>query len=68
MCIRDRKGTIDGRDDSYTQLDNVKYTLDACKLAKKSNCSVFVGAGSQAEYCLLYTSIIYNFTKYYVKV
>lgn len=46
------KGTIDGRDDSYTQLDNVKYTLDACKLAKKSNCSVFVGAGSQAEYGL----------------
>ena len=43
------KGTIDGRDDSYTQLDNVKYTLDACKLAKKSNCSVFVRAGSQAE-------------------
>ena len=46
------KGTNDGRDDSYTQLDNVKYTLDACKLAKKSNCSVFVGAGSQAEYGL----------------
>lgn len=32
------------------QVDNVKYTLDAAKLAQKLGCRVFVGAGSQAEY------------------
>jgi nucleoside-diphosphate-sugar epimerase len=44
-------------DDVYGQERNIKYTLDAVRLAKKLNCSVFVGAGSQAEYgiasCLL---------------
>lgn len=29
---------------------NVKYTLDAVKLAKKLGCKKFIGAGSQAEY------------------
>ena len=40
----------DGRDDVDVQLVNVQYTLDAVRLAKKSGCSVFMGAGSQAEY------------------
>lgn len=38
------------RDNVDTQLDNIRYTLDAVRLAKKAGCSVFVGAGSQAEY------------------
>lgn len=39
-----------GRDDVDIQLKNVSYTLDAVRLAKKCGCSVFIGAGSQAEY------------------
>ena len=38
------------RDDVDAQLDNIRYTIDAVRLAKKAGCSVFVGAGSQAEY------------------
>lgn len=38
------------RDNLYHQLDNVKYTLDAVHIAKRSGCSLFIGAGSQAEY------------------
>ncbi|MCR5762985.1 MAG: NAD(P)-dependent oxidoreductase [Treponema sp.] len=38
------------RDDVDVQLSNVKYTLDAVRLAKRCGCSVFIGAGSQAEY------------------
>ena len=38
------------RDDVDTQLNNIQYTLDAVRLAQRSGCSVFVGAGSQAEY------------------
>jgi nucleoside-diphosphate-sugar epimerase len=38
------------RDDVDIQLKNIKYTLDAIRLAKRLGCSVFVGAGSQAEY------------------
>ncbi|MDR2818676.1 MAG: NAD(P)-dependent oxidoreductase [Endomicrobium sp.] len=45
------------RDDVYGHERNIRYTLDAVHLAKKLNCSVFIGAGSQAEYgiasCLL---------------
>lgn len=37
------------RSDLRTQLDNVEYTLDAVELAHRLGCSVFVGAGSQAE-------------------
>lgn len=40
----------DGRNDVYIQNQNVKYTLDAIKLAKRMNCKKFIGAGSQAEY------------------
>ena len=44
-------GTMgNSRDDVYLQLKNIEYTLDAVKLAKKSGCKTFVGAGSQAEY------------------
>jgi nucleoside-diphosphate-sugar epimerase len=38
------------RDDVDIQLRNIQYTLDAVRLAKWLGCSVFVGAGSQAEY------------------
>lgn len=38
------------RNDMYMQNDNVKYSLDAVKLAKKFNCKRFVGIGSQAEF------------------
>jgi nucleoside-diphosphate-sugar epimerase len=38
------------RDDTDSQLNNIKYTLDAVHLAKRLGCSVFIGAGSQAEY------------------
>ena len=38
------------RDDAEVQTRNIQYTLDACHLAKRCGCEVFVGAGSQAEY------------------
>lgn len=38
------------RDDAEIQTKNIQYTLDACHLAKRCGCQVFVGAGSQAEY------------------
>lgn len=38
------------RDDVDIQLQNIEYTLDAVRLAKRCGCSVFIGAGSQAEY------------------
>lgn len=38
------------RDDAEVQMRNIQYTLDACHLAKRCGCKVFVGAGSQAEY------------------
>lgn len=39
-----------GRNDMYSQTDNIRYTLDAVKAAKALGCECFVGAGSQAEY------------------
>lgn len=44
------KTTNAGRDDCYTQTENVRYTLDAVALADRLKCKTFVGAGSQAEY------------------
>ncbi len=44
------KTSVAGRDDVDTQLKNVQYTLDAVRLAHRCGCSVFIGAGSQAEY------------------
>ena len=38
------------RDDAEVQTLNIQYTLDACQLACRCGCQVFVGAGSQAEY------------------
>lgn len=38
------------RDDPILQEKNIKYTLDAVKLAKRLGCQKFIGAGSQAEY------------------
>lgn len=40
----------DGRNNMPLQLKNVQYTLDAVEAAHRLGCSVFVGAGSQAEY------------------
>lgn len=40
----------DSRDDAEVQTRNIQYTLDAVQLAHRCGCSVFVGAGSQAEY------------------
>lgn len=39
-----------GRNDTELQNTNVKYTLDAVKLAHAMGCHTFIGAGSQAEY------------------
>ena len=44
------KTSVVGRDDVDSQLKNIEYTLDAVRLAKRCGCSVFIGAGSQAEY------------------
>ena len=38
------------RDDAEVQARNIQYTLDAVQLAHRRGCTVFVGAGSQAEY------------------
>ena len=38
------------RNNMYGQLDNVTYTIDAVEAVHKLNCSVFLGAGSQAEF------------------
>lgn len=44
-------GTIgDARGDARIQEANIRYTLDAVEGAASLGCSVFVGAGSQAEY------------------
>ena len=42
--------TGDARNDMFLQNRNVKHTLDAVDLAARLGCSVFIGAGSQAEY------------------
>lgn len=38
------------RNNMYVQNDNIRYSLDAVKLAHRFGCKVFIGAGSQAEY------------------
>ncbi len=42
--------TGSSRNDMFLQNNNVKYALDAVKLAKRFGCKMFIGAGSQAEY------------------
>lgn len=39
-----------GRNDMPAQINNIRYTIDAVRVAKALGCQVFVGAGSQAEY------------------
>lgn len=38
------------RDDAEVQTRNIRYTLDAVRLAHRCGCKAFIGAGSQAEY------------------
>lgn len=38
------------RDDPSIQEENIRFTLDAVRLAHRAGCRLFVGAGSQAEY------------------
>ena len=42
--------TGDSRNDMLLQINNIKYTIDAVRVAKALNCQIFIGAGSQAEY------------------
>lgn len=42
--------TGEDRENMYMQNENIKYALDTVVLAKKFNCKIFIGAGSQAEY------------------
>lgn len=39
-----------GRNDMPAQIANIGYTIDSARAAAALGCSVFVGAGSQAEY------------------
>jgi UDP-glucose 4-epimerase len=39
-----------GRNDMPSQIDNIRYTIDAVRAALELGCKVFIGAGSQAEY------------------
>lgn len=39
-----------GRNDMPSQISNIRYTIDAVRAAHALGCSVFIGAGSQAEY------------------
>lgn len=39
-----------GRNDMYSQNNNVKYALDAVHVANALGCKIFIGSGSQAEY------------------
>lgn len=45
------QGTFgEARNDLYAQNMNVKYALDAVRASLKFGCTMFIGAGSQAEY------------------
>lgn len=50
MHLAWNKTSVGGRDDVECQFKNIEYTLDAVRLAQRCGCSVFIGAGSQAEY------------------
>ena len=39
-----------GRNNMYSQTDNIRYSLDAVNAAESLGCECFIGAGSQAEY------------------
>lgn len=51
---------FENRNNVYVQEKNIQYTLDATKLAYYSGCTVFVGAGSQAELGLHDTKLTDN--------
>jgi len=40
----------EGRNDIYSQMRNIQYTLDAVETAAHLGCRKFIGTGSQAEY------------------
>lgn len=40
----------DGRNDMLAQTENIRYTIEHIRAAKRLGCQVFVGTGSQAEY------------------
>ena len=42
--------SFERRDDVYTQINNIKFTMDALNTAKRAGCETFVYTGSQAEY------------------
>ncbi len=42
--------TGQGRNDMHLQEKNIQYALDAVDMAARFGCTMFVGAGSQAEY------------------
>ena len=44
------KTTGIGRDDMPSQIDNIRFTIDAVHAASALGCKVFIGTGSQAEY------------------
>lgn len=46
--------------DIDSQIMNIKYSLDAYKVASDLDCHKFIGAGSQAEYGLNYNNIIFD--------
>lgn len=41
---------VDSRDNVHSQIDNIRYTIDAVHAAESAGCDVFIDAGSQAEY------------------
>jgi nucleoside-diphosphate-sugar epimerase len=45
------------RDDAYTQIDNIRYTIDAVHAAHRAGCKVFIDAGSQAECGLVFEKL-----------
>ncbi len=49
-----------GRADRITQQKNIKYSMDALKIAKQIGCKKFVFAGSQAEYGIVHGKIYEN--------
>lgn len=40
----------ESRNNMDLQIQNIQYTLDAVRMAKRLGCNTFIGAGSQAEY------------------
>lgn len=45
-----KSSNVNERDDVYSQIDNIRFTMDAIRLSKSWGAIKFVGAGSQAEF------------------